>query len=162
MLLKFFFINFCDSGPDMFSKELQNKLLSKPLSLCKWMFCLPNFLVRKSTKKGINELICKILYRLTTHGLIKFRIFFHTLSLLQVKVFPEYYIVFISFSSMIVTDWAFSMAFVTSSVDVDGQNFIKEFLLLFLIALNHCITDMVYCHWFTGFFSLILMLTSSR
>ena len=28
----------------------QKKLFSKPLSLCKWMFCLPNFLVRKSRR----------------------------------------------------------------------------------------------------------------
>ena len=69
------------------------------------------------------------------------------------KDFSACYIVFISFSSMIVTDGAFSMAFVTSCFDIDG-NFIKEFLLLFLIALNHSITDLMYCYWFTwDFFS---------
>ena len=58
------------------------------------------------------------------------------------------------------------MAFDKSSLDIDEENstisnFIKEVLFLFLIDLNHSITDLVLRHWLICVISLILLLISS-
>ena len=72
-------------------------------------------------------------------------------------VYRFYNLYLITYFSMVVTDRACSMVFDGSSFDIDGyhstiSNFIKELLLLFLIALDHSITDLVLCHWFIFFF----------
>ena len=70
------------------------------------------------------------------------------------------------FFSMVVTDWTYSMVFWQQFfeywwVEMSNIKFYKRNLLLFLIALNHSLTDLVLRHWLTCVFSLILLLISS-
>ena len=162
MLLKiliFFFWIFCKSGHDVLSKQL------KPSSLYKLIFCLPNFLVRKF--KGKNQLIHTTQSRRNNHGHIKFTIVFfpYKLFLLKSKYLQACYIVFITFSSMVVTYGAYSMAMIEVLWIFMAK--IQQYQILWIIFYSYfwllqTIADLVSQHWFTCISSLILMLICSR
>ena len=147
-ILNKFCFNFSESGPNMFSKQL------KPLSLYKPLFCLQNYLVRRSSSlHSHNSAPSKLPMVITNSGLF----FTHALLLSKSKDLRAWYIVFVTFSSMVVTEWTSSMVFKKGFLDIDEKNstilnFIKEILLLFLIAWNDSITDLVLNHWLTCVF----------
>ena len=158
MLLKIFFFNFCDSGPDMFSKELQkNCFQNRQLYISG---CFVYQISYWENLEAINELICKTLYRRNYPWSHQIQNFFS-------------YIVFIKSESLFGMLYCFYQFFFNDCHRLSifhgfccqffrywWAELYKKFLLLFLIALNHSITDMVYCHCFTWVFSLILMLIS--